>query len=198
MDRCYEVDIGDKVEIDTHDEGTVRGVITNMLWRGEMGFRQPDALEVQWHSDAGELQMGEIEMWEQWRRVEGEQGGEGEAPEPEPKAPAGVPATNSEAETARGEGGAGVRSVRGDGEGAGDGAAAVQPDSEGLRETRKRSARTSLSDGEAASARGQAYGRTYVRGGNGVHLTAQRRGWGGPQGQGSLVGTWEQKELVQK
>ena len=134
-----------------------------MLWRGAMGFRQPDALEVQWHSEAGELQMGEIEMWEQWRRVEDGQGGEGEAPEPEPKAPAGVPATNSEAETARGEGGAGVRSVRGDGEGAGDGAAAVQPASEGLRGTRKRSARTSLSDGEAAGARGQAYGRTYVR-----------------------------------
>ena len=57
------------------------------------------------------------------------------------------------------EGGAGVRSVKGDGEGAEDGAAAVQPDSEGLRETRKRSARTSLSDGKAASARGQAYGR---------------------------------------
>ena len=189
MDRCYEVDIGDRVEIDTHDEGTVRGVITNMLWRGEMGFRQPDALEVQWHSDAGELQMGEIEMWEQWRRVEGGQGGEGEAPEPEPKAPAGVPATNSEAETARGEGGAGVRSVRGDGEGAEDGAAAVQPDSEGLGETRKRSTRTSLSNGEAASARGQAYGRTYVRtGGQRRALNGAAAGTGQPTGSGVAGG----------
>ena len=25
MDRRYEVDIGDRVEIDTHDEGTVQG-----------------------------------------------------------------------------------------------------------------------------------------------------------------------------
>ena len=40
MDRCYEVDIGDRVEIATHDEGTVQGVVTNMLWKGEMGFRQ--------------------------------------------------------------------------------------------------------------------------------------------------------------
>ena len=27
MVRCYEVYIGDRVEIDTHDEGTVQGVI---------------------------------------------------------------------------------------------------------------------------------------------------------------------------
>ena len=27
MDMCYEVDIDDRVEIDTHDEGTVRGEI---------------------------------------------------------------------------------------------------------------------------------------------------------------------------
>ena len=48
MDRCYEVDIGDRVEIDTHGEGTVQGEVTSMLWRGELGFRQPDAIEVQW------------------------------------------------------------------------------------------------------------------------------------------------------
>ena len=53
--RCYEVDIGDRVEIDTHDEGTVQGEVTNMLWRGELGFRQPDALEVQWKGSRGEL-----------------------------------------------------------------------------------------------------------------------------------------------
>ena len=62
MDRCYEVDIGDRVEIDTHDAGTVKGEVTNMLWRGELGFRQPDALEVRWTGSGGELQMGEIEM----------------------------------------------------------------------------------------------------------------------------------------
>ena len=38
--QALEVDIGDRVEIATHDEGTGQGVITNMLWRGEMGFRQ--------------------------------------------------------------------------------------------------------------------------------------------------------------
>ena len=75
MGRCYEVDIGDRVEIDTHDEGTVQGEVTNMLWRGELGFRKPDALEVQWTGSGGELQMGEIEMWEQWRKVgEGQEG----------------------------------------------------------------------------------------------------------------------------
>ena len=77
MDRCYKVDIGDRVEIDTHDEGTVQGEVTNMLWRGELGFRQPDALEVQWTGSRGELQMGKIEMWEQWRKVGKGQEGEG-------------------------------------------------------------------------------------------------------------------------
>ena len=69
MDRCCEVDIGDRVEIDTHDEGTVQGGVTNMLWRGDLGFRQPYAIEVQCKCSKGELQMGEIEMWEQWRKV---------------------------------------------------------------------------------------------------------------------------------
>ena len=55
MDKCYEVDIWDRVGIDTHDEETVQGEVTNMLWRGEMGFRQPDALEVQWSSSTGKL-----------------------------------------------------------------------------------------------------------------------------------------------
>ena len=77
LDRCYEVDIGDRVEIDTHDEGTVQGEVTNMLWRGELGFRQPHALEVRWTGSGGELQMGEIEMWEQWRKVGEGQEGEG-------------------------------------------------------------------------------------------------------------------------
>ena len=36
MDRCYEVGIGDRVEIDTHDEGTVQGEVRNMLWRGDI------------------------------------------------------------------------------------------------------------------------------------------------------------------
>ena len=58
MDRCYEVDIRDRVEVDTHDEGTVQGEVTNMLWRGGMGFRQPDALEVRWSSSTEEMQMG--------------------------------------------------------------------------------------------------------------------------------------------
>ena len=31
MDRYYEADIGDRVETDTHDEGTVRGEVMNML-----------------------------------------------------------------------------------------------------------------------------------------------------------------------
>ena len=53
IDRCYEVDIGDRVEIDTHDEGIVQGEVMNMLWRGDMGFRQPDAIEVKWISDTG-------------------------------------------------------------------------------------------------------------------------------------------------
>ena len=128
-------------------------------------------------------------MWEPWRRVEGGQGGEGEAPEPESNAPAGVPATNSEAGTASGEGGASVRSVRGDGEGAGDGDAAVQPASEGLRGTRKRSARTSPSDGGAAGARGQAYGRTYVRtGGQRRALNGAAAGTGQPMGSGVAGG----------
>ena len=48
-----------------------------MLWRGELGFRQPDALEVRWTGSGGELQMGEIEMWEQWRKVGEGQGGRG-------------------------------------------------------------------------------------------------------------------------
>ena len=65
MDRCYEVDIGDRVEIATrHDEGTVQGEVTNMLWREVVGYTQPDALEIQWTSSTGEPQMGEIEMWE--------------------------------------------------------------------------------------------------------------------------------------
>ena len=43
MDRCYEMDIGDRVEIDTHNEGTVQGEVANMLWRCALGYRQPDA-----------------------------------------------------------------------------------------------------------------------------------------------------------
>ena len=121
-----------------------------------MGFSQPDALEVQWHSATGELQMGEISMWERWRRVGNGQGGEGEAPESEPKAPADVPAMNNKAETTRREGGAGVCIVRGNGEGTVGGTAAVQQDSAGPREAMKRSARTSLSDDEAAGAGGRA------------------------------------------
>ena len=58
MDRCYEVDIGSRMEIDTHGEGTVQGEVTNMLWRGDIGYRQPDALEVKSTSGTGELKMG--------------------------------------------------------------------------------------------------------------------------------------------
>ena len=40
-----------------------------------IGFRQPDAIEVKWNSTTGALQMGEIKMWEQWRKVgEGQEG----------------------------------------------------------------------------------------------------------------------------
>ena len=80
MDRCYEVDIGDRVEIDTHDEGTVQGEVMSMLWRGDnvIGFRQPGAIEVKWNGDTGALRMGEIEMWEQWRKVVEGLGQEGE------------------------------------------------------------------------------------------------------------------------
>ena len=41
------------MEIDTHDEGTVQGEATNMLWRGDIGYRQPGAMEVKWNSDTG-------------------------------------------------------------------------------------------------------------------------------------------------
>ena len=64
MDRYYEVDIGDRAEIDTHDEGTVQGEVTSMLWREEVGFRQP---ALRWTNSTGEQQMGKIEMWEPWR-----------------------------------------------------------------------------------------------------------------------------------
>ena len=61
--RCYEVDIYVRVEIDTHGEGAVQGEVTSMLWRGDIGFRQLDAIEVKWNGDTGVLQTGEIEMW---------------------------------------------------------------------------------------------------------------------------------------
>ena len=195
MVRCYEVYIGDRVEIDTHDEGTVQGVTTHMLWRGEMGFRQLDTLEVQWHSATGELQMGEIEMWERWRRVGNRQRGKGEAPELEPKAPADVPTMNNKAEATHREGGAGVHIVRGDRDGMEGGTAAVLQDSAGLREARKRSARTLVSDDEAAGARGRgrACVHTYVHMGGHQHaLNSAAAGMGrstGPGAEGGDLGT---------
>ena len=59
MDRCYEVDIGDRVDIDTHDEGTVQGEVTHMLiMEGGGGVRQPGALEVRWMNETGSNRCG--------------------------------------------------------------------------------------------------------------------------------------------
>ena len=111
-----------------------------MLWRGEMGFRQPDALEVQWYSGTGELQMGMIEMWERWRRVGIMQRGEGEAPKSEPKISVVVSATSNETEAIRGEGGSSTRGVRGVGEGAEGRTPEAQQGIAGPHAGRKRSA----------------------------------------------------------
>ena len=98
MDRCYEVDRGQGGNRHTHDEGTVQGEVTNMLynvmWRGVIGFRQLDAMEVKWNGNTGALRMGEIEMWEQWRKPEVGEGQEGEGREMQPAA--GVSTTRNE------------------------------------------------------------------------------------------------------
>ena len=97
-----------------------------------------------------------------------------------------VPATNNEAEATGREGGAGIHIVRGDREG---GTPAVQQDSAGLREARKRSAETLLSDDEAAGAEGRACVRT---GGQRHALNSAAVGMGrstGPGAEGRDLGT---------
>ena len=110
MDRCYEVDIGDRMEMDTHGEGTVHGEVTNMLWRGGIGLRRPGAIEVKWNGDTGALRMGarEIGMWEQWRKV-----GEGQESEDKEMQPADVPATGNGTDARDREGRAGAPSALG-------------------------------------------------------------------------------------
>ena len=163
MDRCYEVNIGGRVEIDTHYEGTVQGEVTNMLWRGDIGFRQPDAIEVKWNSDTGALRMGEIGMWEQWRKV-----GEGQEGEDKEMQPADVSETSNETDARDREGKAGAPSVLGGAQGKA-GNTCGEPDAgKEVAETQgstKRSARTQLNDtrGEGDGVRTMSYARYYVR-----------------------------------
>ena len=161
MDRCYEVDIGDRVEIDTHDEGTVQGEVTNMLWRGDLGFRQPDAIEVQWKGSKGELQMGEIEMWEQWRKV-----GEGQEGEDRGVQPADVSAKTNETDARDRESGADAPSVL-EGAQMREGNTGGEPEA-GTQGSTGGSVRARLSDmggeGNGVCEEARTYVRTYERG----------------------------------
>ena len=164
MDRCYEVDIEDRVEIGTHDERTVQGEVTSMLWRGGIGFRQPDAPEVKWpwtsvHSSTGELQMGAIEMWEQRRRVGARKAGESEEAQP-----VDVPAKSNETDASSREGRASARNIHVPG-GAEDKegcAPEAQQDVAGPQEGTKRSTRTQLSDTEVEGDGARLYVRMYI------------------------------------
>ena len=64
-------------------------------------------MEVQWKGSKGELQMGEIEMWEQWRKVGKGQEGEGRGVQH-----AGVSAATNETDATNRGSGVGARPRR--------------------------------------------------------------------------------------
>ena len=160
-----------------------------MLWRGDIGFRRPDAIEVKWNGTTGALLMGEIEMWEQWRKV-----GEGQEGEGREMQPADVSATSNETDARDREGRAGTPSILGGAqgkEGNTDGEPETDHEVARTQGSTKRSARTQL-NGTGGRATGYAHThvRTYVR--VGKYLGKRKRGT--DQGLGRARGRIRRKQ----